>query len=78
MGLINHLSQVHTTPLGEVRIRKNLQLEDIDVVEYCKKMMLNPDSQFVRKGKNWYCTLNSVCITINASSYTIITAHLIS
>ena len=29
-----------------------------------------------RKGKNWYCELKNIIITINAYSYTIITAHL--
>ncbi|HRF36049.1 MAG TPA: DUF3781 domain-containing protein, partial [Clostridia bacterium] len=28
-----------------------------------------------RQGKNWYATIDNVKITINAHSYTIITAH---
>ena len=28
-----------------------------------------------RQGKNWYVRINSCVITVNASSYTIITAH---
>ena len=29
----------------------------------------------MRNGKNFYCTNDSIQITVNASTYTIITAH---
>ena len=29
----------------------------------------------IRKGKNWYVSIDDIIITVNAYSYTIITAH---
>lgn len=72
--LIN-LERLHTTQLGVVRIKRNLELENIDVVDWCKKKMSQPDSAIVRRGKNWYIVVEGCEITVNAYSYTIITAH---
>ncbi|WP_431188872.1 DUF3781 domain-containing protein [Furfurilactobacillus milii] len=41
----------------------------------CVGLLLNPDATSERIGKNWYIRLNEVVLTINAHSYTIITAH---
>ncbi len=30
-----------------------------------------------KQGKNWYCEIENIKITINSYSYTIITAHII-
>lgn len=74
--LLKNIDQLHTTIMGENRIKKNLCLEEeIDVLEYCKEIIFNPNSNVFRKGKNWYVELNLVVLTINAFSYTIITAH---
>ena len=73
--LINNLSKLHTTEMGYARIRKNLKIDE-DVVEYCKNIIKNDKCILLKEGKNWYCTLDNIKITINASSYTIITAHL--
>ncbi len=73
--LILSLSKLHTTELGAVRIRKNLSLETEDVVEWCKTKISLPDSVITRKGKNWYIETGNCVITVNAYSYTIITAH---
>ncbi len=35
--LLDSIDKIHTTELGTVRIRKNLNLETEDVVEFCKK-----------------------------------------
>jgi len=67
--LLNNLDKIHTTPLGEERIRKNIGKTS----EWCKEQVKN--SVILKKGKNYYCTVGSVCIVVNASSYTIITAH---
>ena len=72
--LIVNIDKVHTTIMGIDRIKKNINI-DGDVVEYCKKIIINPNTNITKKGKNWYCTFENKCITINASSYTIITAH---
>ena len=56
------------------RISKNLGIEG-DAVEYCKEKILKKESSVERKGKNYYITIDDCIITVNASSYTIITAH---
>lgn len=73
--LIKHLEMIHTTPMGDVRIKKNLQISCDDSVEWCKQQILNTGTRFDRKGKNWYVYIKQGILTINASSYTIITAH---
>ena len=74
--LLDSIDKIHTTELGTVRIRKNLNLETEDVVEFCKKMILHPNCKRRKRGKNWYCELGRIRITVNASSDTIITAHM--
>ena len=73
--LLSNIDKIHTTPMGITRIKRNLSLETNNIVEYCKKIILNNNSIIYKKGKNWYCQLNNIIITINSSSYTIITAH---
>ena len=74
--LLERIDRVHTTEMGVDRIRKNLGLaRDVDVVEYCKNRILYPDADISRQGKNWYVRIDGAVITVNASSYTIITAH---
>lgn len=73
--LINNINKIHTTKLGVSRIKNNLKIEGIDAVSYCKDIVLNKDSIITKKGKNYYCELEDIIITINSYSYTIITAH---
>lgn len=72
--LLTNLNNIHTTNMGVDRIKKNLNL-DCDVVEYCKQKVLDKNCIIYRQGKNWYCEIDNIVITINAYSYTIITAH---
>ena len=75
--LLRNLNKVHTTPMGAERIRKNLSLESNikNIVDYCKQLLSSSNCKIHRQGKNWYCTINNICITVNAYSFTIITAH---
>ncbi len=73
--LRNYLDLLHTTELGAMRIKKNLALDTDDIVAWCKDQILSDDAVITRSGKNWYVHANDCMITINASSYTIITAH---
>ncbi len=73
--LINNIDKLHTTELGEVRIKRNLSLECADTVKWCRDRILSPEAVIGRRGKNWYITVNGCIITVNAYSYTIITAH---
>jgi len=72
--LIRNLDEIHTTELGIERIKKNLSLDTEDIVKWCKEKTKNADDIF-RKGKNWYVHVDDCIITINAYSFTIITAH---
>lgn len=74
--LLGKINQIHTTPLGVKRIKRNLQIDVDDVVSYCKNLILDKDAIIERKGKNWYVISQNKIITINAHSYTIITAHM--
>ena len=38
--LIDNIDKVHTTEMGVDRIRKNLGLDNVDVVEWCKTKIL--------------------------------------
>lgn len=75
--LIENLDKLHTTALGVKRITKNLSLWNIrDVVDWCRNQITACDSIMEKIGKNWYITTGGgVRITVNAYSYTIITAH---
>lgn len=46
-----------------------------DVATWCKDKIKSAHASITRKGKNWYVNVDDIIITINAHSYTIITAH---
>lgn len=73
--LIENIDRLHTTVMGVDRIQRNLKLDTDDVVGYCKNLILNPQCHIYRRGKNWYCEIGNIKITVNTSSYTIITAY---
>ena len=73
--LISNIDKVHTTELGVVRIKKNLSLNTDDVVQWCKLKIVADNANIERQGKNWYVTVDDAIITVNAYSFTIITAH---
>ena len=76
--LLNNFDRLHTTILGAQRISHNLGLNPQDslenVVMWCKQAIKN-SRNIIRKGKNWYAYVDNIVITINAHSFTIITAH---
>jgi len=73
-ALQQNIDRIHTTELGISRIKKNLRLEVDDVLNWCKQKIKQTDD-IQKKGKNWYVSFENCVITINASSYTIITGH---
>ena len=73
--LVDHLESIHTTEMGVERIRRNLGLDDQDVVAWCRERIQDSRADIARKGKNWYVRIDGCEITVNAYSYTIITAH---
>ena len=75
--LLSSIYKIHTTEMGIDRIKKNVKLNTNDVVEFCKNKILDKNCNIYKQGKNWYCEIDNIKITINSYSYTIITAHLI-
>lgn len=75
--LLDHIDQLHTTDMGISRIEKNLKLDTDDVVLYCKNKVFDQKCNIYKQGKNWYCEVDGVKITVNSYSYTIITAHIL-
>ena len=72
--LIDNIGRVHTTAMGIERIKRNIGIDDIDVVAWCKDKILAANV-IERRGKNWYVHADGYVVTINASSYTVITVH---
>lgn len=75
--LLDNIHKIHTTERGIARIKRNLNIDAADVVEYCKNKVLLENCKIYRQGKNWYCEVENIKITINSYSYTIITAHIV-
>jgi len=72
--LLNNLNKIHSTELGIERIKRNLNLDSEDVIEWCKEKIEKADD-ILRNGKNWYVHVGDFMLTVNAHSFTIITAH---
>lgn len=73
--LLSNIDKIHTTKLGYKRIKNNLNITEEDIISYCHNIILDKKCHIYREGKNWYCELNNQRLTINAYTYTIITAH---
>lgn len=73
--LLSNIDKIHTTEMGIERIKRNLELDTDDVVTYCKNKIIDNNCFIYKNGKNWYCEIDNIRITVNSCSYTIITAH---
>ena len=73
--LLDNIDKIHTTEMGVGRIKKNLKLNTDDVVAFCKSKVIDKNCHIYKQGKNWYCEIDDIKITINSHNYTIITAH---
>lgn len=74
--LLKNINKIHTTEMGITRIKKNIKINTEDVIAYCKEKILDKSSLVYKKGKNFYCEIDNILITINSYTYTIITAHI--
>ena len=72
--LIENIDKIHTTEMGVGRIQRNLEI-DVEPVSYCISKLKKAESEVTKEGKNYYVKVDDCIITINAGSYTIITAH---
>ena len=73
--LIKNIDKLHTTEMGIERIKRNLAIQTNDVVKWCRTKILDNGAVITGKVKNWYIRIDNCEITVNAHSYTIITAH---
>jgi ribosomal protein S18 acetylase RimI-like enzyme len=67
------LDKIHTTPLADVRIKKNCELKTCYVASWCKEIIKTADITICH-GKNWYVYKTGFVLTVNKTSYTVITA----
>nr|WP_295001860.1 DUF3781 domain-containing protein [uncultured Methanobrevibacter sp.] len=72
--LLENIGRIHTTEMGVGRIQRNLGITD-EPVGYCISKLKKEDSVVKKEGKNYYVESDGCRITINSSSFTIITAH---
>jgi hypothetical protein len=64
---VNWVEQVHTTELGEQRIKRNLGLDTDDVIAWCKRAILAADrDSIIRNGKNWYVYGKGFVLTVKS------------
>lgn len=73
--LLSNIDKLHTIEIGIDRIKRNLKINTENVVKYCKEKILDNNCNIYKQGKNWYCEVDNIIITVNSYSYTIITAH---
>ena len=72
--LIENIKKIHTTEMGVGRIQKNLGIAD-EPVGYCISKLKQENTVVKKEGKNYYVDVDDCIITINSTSFTIITAH---
>lgn len=75
-NMLHNIDKLHTTNLGVERIKKNLNING-NVVNYLKNKILDKNCVITKKGKNYYCMIDNIIITVNSYNYCIITAHLV-
>ena len=51
--LLENINKLHTTELGIIRIRKNLNLDTDYVVQWCKNKITDINALIIKKGKNY-------------------------
>ncbi|WP_407410349.1 DUF3781 domain-containing protein [Methanobrevibacter sp.] len=72
--LIENIDKIHTTEMGVERIQRNLGISE-EPVSYCISKLKQENSTVTKEGKNYYVEVDDCRITVNSSSFTIITAH---
>lgn len=72
--LLENVDKIHTTEMGIGRIQKNLGITE-EPMGYCISKLKQENAVVRKEGKNYYVDVDECIITINSSSFTIITAH---
>ena len=58
-GLIENIDKLRTTVMAAERIKRNLQIDTDDVVQWCTTQILDGAADIEKRGKNWYVTVNA-------------------
>lgn len=74
-NLLDNIEKLHTTELGIQGIKENLSLDVDDIVKWCKEKIQQSSASIAKLGKSWYVKVDGYEVTVNATSFTIITAH---
>ena len=72
--ILSNIDKIHTTKLGISRIKNNIDVFN-DVIGFLKNKIQDKSCIIYKKGKNYYCEIDNIVITINSLNYCIITAH---
>ena len=72
--ILDNIDKIHTTEAGAERVRRNLCLTCGEVAGWCRDAVAGADL-IIGQGKNWYAYKGGSVITVNAKSFTVITAH---
>jgi len=72
--LLMNLNKIHSAELGIERIKRNLNINPDNIIEWCRERIEKADN-ISRSGKNWYVHVDDFIFTVNASSFTIIAVH---
>jgi hypothetical protein len=72
--LFANLEKINITESGIQRIKTNLGLNTEDIAKWCKQQIENPET-ITRTDKNWNVRGDGFVITIDAQSFTILTAR---
>ena len=49
--LFDNIDRIHTTAMGVDRIKKNLSLNEVDVVEWCKSKIMSKKAEISKQEK---------------------------
>ena len=72
--LLNNIKKLHIMSFKEKEIKKNLGINE-DIVEYCKKKILDKNCLIYKFNMYYYCEIDNLVITINASNFMIISIN---
>lgn len=75
--LFDNIDKIYIIEMGIDRIKRNLKIDIVDVVEYCKNKVLDKNCNIYKQGKNWYCEVENIKIIINLYSYIIIIVYIV-
>lgn len=73
--VIRNIEKVHVTPFAEERIRHNIPDCELTPLELCRQIILDPETTFVNVGKNWNIGNKQYTMSLNTSTYVVITAR---